>query len=78
MTKRYTDLKKQDEDLQNQISDKASRQAAAEEFLREFIRQPDTVLDFDPTTLRLLTERITVYPDGKIIFRFKDGTEIEL
>ena len=77
VTKRYTDLKQQDEDLQNQISDKASRQAAAEEFLKEFIRQPDTVLDFDPTTLRLLTERITVYPDGKIIFRFKDGTEIE-
>lgn len=73
---RAESLKAKCDILNAQIEDKKARKGSIEYYLNELKRQPECVTEFNPTTFRILVERIIVHTDGHLTIRFKDGSEV--
>ena len=74
---RYESLKARCAELKETISDKQTRLAAIDDFLRTLMKQEALPTAFDPMTYHILVERMTVYGKDKVIVRFKNGMEIQ-
>ena len=74
---RYESLKVRCAELKETISDKQTRLAAIDDFLRTLMKQETLPTTFDPMTYHILVERMTVYGKDKVIVRFKNGMEIQ-
>ena len=46
-------------------------------FIRTLENSPPTLDDFDEKLWTTSVDKVTVNSDGKLIFRFMDGTEVE-
>ena len=74
---RYESLKARCAELKETISDKQTRLAAIDDFLRTLMKQEALPTAFDPMTYHILVERMTVYGKDKVIVHFRNGMEIE-
>lgn len=74
---RYESLKARCEELKETISDKQTRLAAIDDFLRTLMKQEALPTTFDPMTYHILVERMTVYSKARVMVRFKNGMEIQ-
>ena len=74
---RYESLKARCAELKETISDKQTRLAAIDDFLRTLMKQEALPTTFDPMTYHILVERMTVYGKDKVMVRFKNGMEIQ-
>lgn len=74
---RYESLKARCEELKETISDKQTRLAAIDDFLRTLMKQEALSTTFDPMTYHILVERMTVYSKARVMVRFKNGMEIQ-
>ena len=74
---RYENLKARCAELKETISDKQTRVAAIDDFLKTLMKQEALPAAFDPMTYHILVERMTVYGKDKVIVRFKNGMEIQ-
>ena len=74
---RYESLKARCAELKETISDKQTRLAAIDDFLRTLMKQEALPTAFDPMTYHILVERMTVYGKDKVMVRFKNGMEIQ-
>ena len=74
---RYESLKARCAELKETISDKQTRLAAIDDFLRTLMKQEALPTTFDPMTYHILVERMTVYGKDKVIVRFKNGMEFQ-
>ena len=65
----------------NRLQEKLVQHQSRAEFLQKFYSRVEAVsgaIDFfDASLWRTLIEKATVHHDGRIIFKFLDGTEIE-
>ena len=76
LTERYDKAKARLEEVTAVISDKATRQATIEDFLRELQSLDGLVAEFDPILWVSLVDFITVRSKDDVRVTFKDGTEI--
>ena len=60
------------------IRDKTARKAEAEDFIRELMKQPALITEFDPIAYHVLVDRMTVFKKDRVVVRFKNGVEIEV
>lgn len=74
---RYESLKARCEELKETISDKQTRLAAIDDFLRTLMKQEALPTTFDPMTYHILVERMTAYSKARVMVRFKNGMEIQ-
>lgn len=77
LTERYDKAKARLEEVTAVISDKATRQATIEDFLRELRSLGGMVTEFDPMIWVSLVDFVTVYSKDDVRIAFKDGTEIQ-
>ena len=65
----------------NRLQEKLIQRQSRAEFLQKFYSRVEAVTGtidfFDAALWRTLIEKATVHNDGKIVFKFLDGTEIE-
>jgi len=80
---RYTSLVDRYEEIGEQIAileqKRMEREARAKEiqsYLRTIISQNGELAQFDPRVWVEVVEQVTVFHDGRVAFRFKDGREI--
>ena len=74
---KYDGLKASCETLEEAIRDKTARRAEAEDFIRELMKQPELITEFDPIAYHILVDRMTVFKKDRVVVRFKNGVEIE-
>ena len=77
LTERFGKAKARLEEVTAVISDKATRQATIEDFLRELQSLDGLVAEFDPILWVSLVDFITVRSKDDVRVTFKDGTEIQ-
>ena len=76
LMERFGKAKARIEEVAAAISDKATRQATIEDFLRELRSLGGMVTEFDPMLWVSLVDFVTVYSKDDVRVTFKDGTEI--
>ena len=76
LTERFGKAKARFEEVTTAISDKATRQATIEDFLKELQVLNGMVTKFDPMLWVSLVDFITVHSKSDVRITFKDGTEI--
>ncbi len=64
-------------ELPEQIQERTVRRQAAESFLAVTLKRKTPLTGFDEQFWYATVETKTVYNDGRLLFRFRDGTEIE-
>ena len=64
-------------EIDNELIRLKNREEAFEIFIRELKRQQGCLDDFDERIWQVTLEKATVYNDGRVVFRFFNGTEIE-
>lgn len=74
---RFEKAKTRHTELSEQIQDRTTRRRAAESFLSVVRKQKAPLAEFDEQTWFATMDCITAQRDGRLVFRFKDGTEIE-
>jgi hypothetical protein len=74
---RFETAKARHGELTEQIQDRKVRRRAAECFQREVMKRKAPLEEFDEQFWYATTDFITVYHDGRVVFTFKDGTEVE-
>ena len=76
LTERFGKAKARLEKVTEVISDKQTRQATIEDFLKELQTLDGMVTNFDPMLWVSLVDFITVHSKDDVRVTFKDGTEI--
>ena len=76
LTERFGRAKARLEEVTTAISDKATRQATIEDFLKELQSLDSMITEFDPMLWVSLVDFITVHSKDDVRITFKDGTEI--
>ena len=76
LTERFGKAKARFEEVTTAISDKATRQATIEDFLKELQVLNGMVTKFDPMLWVSLVDFVTVYSKDDVQVTFKDGTEV--
>ena len=74
---KYDGLKASCETMEEAIRDKTARKAEAEDFIRELMKQPALITEFDPIAYHILVDRMTVFKKDRVVVRFKNGVEID-
>lgn len=77
LTERFGKAKARLEEVTAAISDKATRQATIEDFLKELQALDGMVTEFDPMFWVSLVDFVTVYSKDDVRITFKNGTEIK-
>ena len=76
LVERYDAAKKRYEELEAEKSAKLSKVKAIEKFMREVKKRDGLLAEFDEQLWVMTVEMVTVMQDGKLAFRFYDGTEV--
>ena len=77
LTERFGKAKARLEEVTAAISDKTTRQATIEDFLKELQSLDGMVKEFDPILWVSLVDFVTVHSKDDMRVTFKDGTEIQ-
>ena len=77
LTARFNKAKARLDTVTVTISDKATRQATIEDFLKELQSLDSMITEFDPILWVSLVDFITVHSKDDVRVTFKDGTEIK-
>lgn len=77
MTKEYTDKFSKLQKLEQKRTDQLNRAEILQNMVHRLSETTDMIDAFDDSLWRTLIEKVTVFHDNKMIFRFLDGTEIE-
>jgi len=77
LVERYESVRKSIEDVENERFERLVKKDKIEEFMN-VLRDRDGLLDeFDGELWNMVIEVVKVYEDGKMVFVFKDGMEVE-
>lgn len=63
-------------ELENLKREKQSKRSALESFVRNIENQNDSLDTFDDRLWAATIDNVAVMQNGKLVFRFRDGTEI--
>jgi hypothetical protein len=77
LVERFEKAKVRFTELSEGIQDRNTRRRAAEAFLAVTQKRKEPLSEFDDKFWYATTDCVTVHADGRVVFRFKDGTEIE-
>ncbi len=75
---RYNTAKTRLDDVESKIAEKKSRKAMMEKFLADLAAHDRILTEFDEAIWTAFLDYATVGNDGKIVFTFKNGTEITI
>jgi len=64
--------------LELSIKDKQTKHKTMEAFIKDIERRTLVLTEFDEKLWAAVMVNVTVFADGRMVFTFKDGTEIEL
>lgn len=65
------------EELEKEKALRQSRAVAFDAFITALKQSPDCLTEFDERVWQITLEKATVYHDGRIVFQFLNGTEID-
>lgn len=74
---RYKKATERASELQSLKRQRQSKNHTLQSFIRNMHDNREFMDTFDNRIWMTLVDRVTILPDGKVIFRFKDGTQIE-
>ena len=74
---RFDKAKIRHNEAAEQIQERKVKRMEAERFLSVTLKKKEPLTDFDEQFWYATVETVTVYQDGRMVFKFKDGTEIE-
>lgn len=77
LTRRYEMLSVQIGTLEKEKTQRANRADTISLFLRNLVAQDGKLTAFDPRVWLEVIDIVTVYADGRMIFRFVDGREVD-
>lgn len=75
---RFENAKKRRDEAAAEINRLLFEKDKTERFLKELKKLPETITEFDEDSWYALIDYLTVYRDGRVVFRFKDGKEVEV
>lgn len=75
--KRFNDIQSTIDDLNQQRSARLARADRFDAFIHTMQGIDSDLPEFDEKVWLTTIERVTVYHDGRLLFRFNNGTEIE-
>lgn len=78
LVKKYEAVSEELQKVSTEIQQRRVRCKLTEHFLDELKRQKGTITEFSQDLFNSTVESITVYSAEKIVFKFKNGTEIEI
>lgn len=73
---RYEEIGEQIAILEQKSMEREARAKEIQSYLRTIISQTGALAQFDPRVWVEVVEQVTVFHDGRVVFRFKDGREI--
>lgn len=76
--RRYEELEKKIAALKKKKELRLLKSKAIGGFLFEVLEVPQPPAEFDTKLWIISTETVTVHSDGRMVFKFKNGTEIEV
>jgi len=74
---RFDAAEAQLKELEKERMDRQSRVASFDTFITALKRSPESITEFDERIWQTAVDRVTVYHDGHMTFRFLNGTEID-
>jgi len=74
---RYETAKAKVDSLKAQISEKEIKKKRIHAFLRELEKSENLLTEFDEGLWNTMVESMTVYSHDRLVFKFKDGSEVE-
>lgn len=77
LVKRYETAKSKYDALQEDLSERAAKRERIEIYLKELSRAENLVTEFDEGLWNTMVDTLTIYSKERIVFRFRDGSEIE-
>ena len=78
LVERYEDAEERLKQLQTERNRRIDIRKNTEWFLEVFSQQTGMLAEFDESLFFALTDVMTVYHDGRITVRFRDGAEVEI
>lgn len=78
LVERYEKLQKKSISLQKQKEERFAKRDLIGGFISEFSRCKEMLTEFDEQLWIAAIDKVTVFQDDKLVFAFKDGTEIEV
>lgn len=63
--------------LQENLSERAAKRERIEIYLKELSRAENLVTEFDEGLWNTMVDTLTIYSKERIVFRFRDGSEVE-
>ena len=78
LVERYEKLQKKSFSLQKQKEERLAKRDLIGGFMSEFAQRKELLTEFDEKLWIALVGHVTVFQDGRLVFSFKDGTEIEV
>lgn len=70
--------RKHQAELEESKGEKQNKSRLLDSFIRNIERDEKSINDFDDRLWAAVVNKVTVQPDGTLLFRFKDGTEIPI
>ena len=70
--------RKHQAELEESKWEKQNKNRLLDNFIRNIERSGKSISDFDDRLWAAAVDKVTVQPDGTLVFRFKDGTEIPI
>jgi len=77
LAKRYDAAKTRAENLERKRADMVAKADAMGGFMFELSERDKALTEFDDKLWIAVVEKVTAYHDGRLVFRFRDGLEIE-
>jgi hypothetical protein len=69
---------KRQKELESLRREKQIKRALLDGFIRNIEESGESIGEFDERLWAAVTEKVTVMPDGALVFSFKDGTDITI
>lgn len=73
---KFESLSEQKEALKNQRNDRMAKNTLITEFMSEISEMDTLPIQFDERLWSAVVDHVTVYEDERLVFTFKNGTEI--
>ncbi|TDT50755.1 recombinase family protein [Fonticella tunisiensis] len=77
LVERYEGNRKSIEDVENERFERLVKKDRIEEFMKVLRDRDELIDEFDGELWNIVIETVKVYEDGKMVFVFKDGMEVE-
>ena len=78
LVERYEKAKAKAVSLQQQKEERLAKRDLIGGFISELAQRKELLTEFDEKLWIALVEHVTVFQDGRLVFAFRDGTEIEV